>query len=346
VVSFTQIQERDRVRLRQQKYPILRDVAGVPLHPKLRDRLDYEAASFPDLTRVSLQDGRRIVREMVVETDRLTSSPPPMETVEEHSIPPPDHHVRIRRYAPKGASSPGPLLLYLHGGGWVFGDLDTHDSLCREIAARSGVVVASLDYRRSHEAKFPAALEDARAAVQWLRTPEVARRLGVRHDQIVVGGDSAGGNMAAVLAGSDSVPRGPPLIGQILICPVTAYFPKTPSYTAYGAGYGLESGFISWMWEQYLDSPRQGEDPHVAPLRIPDLSHAPRALVITAEYDLLRDEGEQYADRLREAGVPTQSTRYDGVIHGFQDYRGLVQEGWDAIEEIAQTLRRWTARSP
>jgi acetyl esterase/lipase len=313
----------------------------VPLHPKLRQRIDYEAASFPDLTQLPIPEGRNVVRAMSLETDRLAGAPGSLSAVEDHSIPSRGARLRVRLFFPLNGPRPAPVLVYLHGGGWVFGDLDTHDTVCREIAARSRAVVASVDYRRSPEAKFPAAIEDAYAAVQWLHDGETARRFGLRPDQIAIGGDSAGGNMAAVVAVLARDRGGPRLAGQLLICPVTAYFPNTPSYAANGVGFGLDASFMPWMWEQYLTSPAEGQDPRVAPLRTPDLSRLPPALVITAEYDLLRDEGEQYADRLREAGVPTQATRYAGMIHGFLDYRGIVREGWEALEEIATTVRRW-----
>ena len=313
----------------------------MPLHPKLRERIDHEAAAFPDLTRIPVAEGRRVVREMVVETDRLAGTPPRLDRVEDHAMALPGRRVGLRFYFPKASRSPSPVLVYLHGGGWVFGDLETHDSVCRELAARSRSVVASVAYRRSPEEKFPAALEDGYDAFRWLTDPTTAQRFDLRPDRIAVGGDSAGGNMSAVLAVQARDRSGPALVGQILICPVTAYLPTTPSYSANGTGFGLEAAFMPWMWEQYLSSPRQGHDPRVAPLLTADLSGVAPALVITAEYDLLRDEGEQYAERLLQAGVPTQCTRYRGMVHGFLDYRGIAQEGWDAIEQIAQTLRRW-----
>jgi acetyl esterase len=313
----------------------------VPLHPKLRERIDYEAKAFPDLTTVPVPEGREVVRAMARETDELASPPPALDRVESHSIPLPSYKLPVRLYFPSQLPPSSPVLCYLHGGGWIFGDLDTHDHLCREIAARSRLVVASVDYRRSPENKFPVGLEDSYAALQWLSDPRISQRFGFRPDQIAVGGDSAGGNMAAVLGVLARDRHGPPLAGQVLICPVTAYFPNTPSYAAYGAGFGLDDAFLTWMWGQYLSSARQGQDPRVAPLRTSDLSRVPPALVITAEYDPLRDEGEQFAERLRQSGIPTQATRYNGMMHGFLDYRGIVQEGRDAIEEIATTLHRW-----
>ncbi|HLY76542.1 MAG TPA: alpha/beta hydrolase [Thermoplasmata archaeon] len=278
---------------------------------------------------------------MSTETDRLAGPPPALDRVEDHSIPAPGHRLGARLYFPRGAPSPSPVLLYLHGGGWVFGDLETHDSVCREIAARSRCVLASLDYRRSPEDRFPAAIEDGYATLQWLADGDTARRFDLRADRIAIGGDSAGGNMAGVLAVLSRQRRGPALAGQILICPVTAYVGDTPSYSSNATGFGLEASFMPWMWGQYLSSPQEGQDYRVALLRTPDLTHVPPALVITAEYDLLRDEGEQLVERLRAAAVPVHATRYRGMVHGFLDYRGLVQEGWDAIDEIARTLRRW-----
>lgn len=313
----------------------------MPLHPKLRERIDHEASSFPDVTQLPVPEGRDVVRAIARETDRLAGPPPPLARVEDHAVPAGDRMVKVRLYFPLNATLPSPVLAYLHGGGWVFGDLETHDSLCREISARSGAVVAAVDYRRSPESKFPAALDDGRAVLRWLGDPATARRFGLRPDAIGVGGDSAGGTMATVLARQVAADGGPALVGQLLLCPVTDYLPDTPSYRANAVGYGLDASFMPWMWERYLSSPREGRDPRVAPLLAPDLRGLPPAFVVTAEYDILRDEGEQYADRLRAAGVPTWATRYDGMVHGFQDYRGIIAEGWKLLDEVAGRLREW-----
>lgn len=313
----------------------------MPLHPKLRERIDYEASSFPDITKIPVPEGRDVVRAIVRETDRLAGPPPRLARIEDHSIPTGGERVKVRLYFPVDAPDPAPVLAYLHGGGWVFGDLETHDSLCREIASRSRAVVTAIDYRRSPESKFPAALEDGRAVLRWLADPETARRFGLRPNAVAIGGDSAGGTMATVLARQVSAEAGPALAGQLLLCPVTAYFPATPSYAANAVGCGLDASFMPWMWKQYLSSPREGQDSRVAPLGAPDLARLPPALVVTAEYDILRDEGEQYAARLRAAGVPTRASRYAGMVHGFQDYRGIVREGWDLLEEVARCLKEW-----
>lgn len=318
----------------------------MPLHPKLRERLDYEESAFPELTRVPVDEGRRIVREMAIETDRLAGPPPALARVEDHSIPLPGRTIGVRLYFPSGSPVPSPVVAFFHGGGWVFGDLETHDAICREIAARSRSVVASVAYRRSPENKFPDPLDDCTGVVRWLADPATVRRFELRSDQIAVTGTSAGGNMAAVLAAQWRATDGPRLVGQILVYPVTGYFPDTPSYRENARGFGLEAEFITWMWEQYLRSPSDGHDTRVVPLRQTHLSGLPPALVLTAEYDLLRDEAEEYARRLSDAGVRTRISRYQGMVHGFLDYRGIVQEGWDALDEIAGALRQWFGTGP
>ena len=313
----------------------------MPLHPKLRERIDYEESAYPDITQVPVEEGRRIVREIATETDRLAGLPPPLERVEDHSVLLPGHVVGVRLYFPSGGRVPAPVVAFLHGGGWVFGDVETHDSMCREIAARSQSVVASVAYRRSPENKFPDALDDCNGVIRWLADPTTAKRFGLRSESIAVAGTSAGGNMAAVLASQSRAPGSPRLVGQILIYPVTAHFPETASYRDNAHGFGLEAEFMAWMWEQYLRSPEDGADARVAPLREVNLARSPPAHVLTAEYDLLRDEGEEYARRLDRAGVHTRISRYQGMIHGFLDYRGIVKEGWDALSDIADTLRYW-----
>lgn len=330
----------------RQDYPPAALRASVPLDPKLRERIDYELATYPLSGTPSIPDGRRIEKVLAAETDRLAGAPPPLERVEDHSVPLPGRHLPIRFYYPRGLASTAPVFLFLHGGGWVFGSIETHDTQCREIAARSGVVVAALEYRLAPEHKFPDAVEDSYGTLRWLADPSVAERFGLRPDAIAVGGTSAGGNLAAVAAILARDGGGPRLSGQALIYPVTAHDPDTPSYRENAHGYGLEVEFMPWMWAQYLSAPEQGQDPRVAPLRTPDLQGVAPALVITAEYDLLRDEAEQFADRLREAGVPTRSTRYLGMVHGFIDYRGLCHEGWDALDEIAGCLRQWVRTAP
>lgn len=320
--------------------PEAEPLESAELPTPLRERLDDEATRFPDLTVVPVAEARQAVREMYRETDRLAGAAAAVSQLRNTGIPAGDHRVPARVYTPVNGTEPLPVVLYFHGGGWVYGDLDTHDSVCREIADRAEAVVVSVAYRRSPEAKFPAALEDAFAALVWVNDPETVHRLSIDPARVVAAGDSVGGNLAAALALRARDRGGPPIAGQVLLCPVLAKDPGTPSYEENASGYGLEPRFMGWMWEQYLARPEDAADPFVAPLRAPDLRGLPPALVVSAEYDILRDEAEQYAERLAEAGVAVDSTRYPGMVHGFIDYRGLVEEGWGALDEIGSWLRR------
>ncbi|MCI4354184.1 MAG: alpha/beta hydrolase, partial [Thermoplasmata archaeon] len=314
------------------------------LNPKLLDQLRHEATDFPNLLEIPVEEGRTIVRRMVRETDDLAGGAPAVAMLKTSSFALPDHRVPVRVYLPTNGEAPFPVVVYFHGGGWVFGDVDTHDSVCREIANRSECAVVSVGYRRAPEHKFPDPLEDCYGAVQWVADLGTAARLQTDPGRIAVAGDSAGGNMAAVVCLLARERGGPTISGQVLICPVTAHDPDTPSYRENATGFGFEVSFMPWMWAQYLRGPEDASDPHVAPVRARDLSHLPSALVVTAECDLLRDEGEEYGERLRAAGVAAQVTRYPGMPHGFIDYRGLVDEGWDALDEIGEWLRRLFGR--
>ncbi len=318
---------------------------GSGLDPRLADQLRHESEDFPNLLELPVDEGRQIVRRIVRETDDLAGGPAAVAMLKTSSFALPDHRVPVRVYLPTNGEAPFPVVVYLHGGGWVFGDVDTHDSVCREVANRSECAVVSVGYRRSPENKFPDALEDCYGAVQWLADAGTAARLQTDPGKIAVAGDSAGGNMAAVVCLLARERSGPPISAQVLICPVTAHEPDTPSYRENATGNGLEAAFMPWMWAQYLRTPEDANDPHVAPLRARDLSRLPPALVITAECDLLRDEGEEYGERLRAAGVDAQVTRYPRMPHGFLDYRGLVDEGWDALDEIGEWLQRVFGRS-
>lgn len=316
------------------------------LHPKLEERLVDEAARFPDLTAVPVDEAREVVRDLAVETDRLAGGAPSVALVRDTSFRAGDHRVRVRVYSPPEAESTPPVVAYFHGGGWVFGDLDTHDSICREIANRALASVVAVDYRRSPEHRFPAAYDDCLAAVRWLAGEPVATRLGFDPTRIALAGDSAGGNLAVGVARALRSPEGPRPAAMVLICPVVDHLPDLPSYSEFATGFGLEGTFLPWMWTQYLRSPEDVADPRVTPARATDLAGLPRTLMQTAECDLLRDEGERFGESLRSSGVEVTVTRYPGMIHGFLDYRGLVEEGWKALEEIGGFLRSALARPP
>lgn len=253
----------------------------------------------------------------------------------------PGGSLALRIYTPVG-QGPFPLMVFFHGSGFVVCSLDTHDGMCRNLCAGSGCVVVSVDYRLAPEHKFPAAPDDCLAATRWAAAN--ASALGADPGRIIVAGDSAGGNLAAVTALRIRDEGGPRLLGQLLIYPVTDYFePGTPSMTENAEGYGLTRAGMIWFWNHYLPSPADGANPLASPLRAKDLSRLPPALVITAEYDPLRDEGEYYADRLRQAGVPTEMKRWDGVNHGFFFWPGVVDRSTAAIDEACAWARRLTA---
>jgi acetyl esterase len=223
--------------------------------------------------------------------------------------------LRARLYRP--ALAPAPLIVFFHGGGFVFGSVDSHyDGFCRALCGESRCAVLSLDYRLAPEHPFPAATEDGRDAVRWAAAQ--AERLGADPARILVAGGSAGGNLAAVTALRLRDEGGPRLAGQVLIYPVADFHtPPTASYLDFAEGHHLTRADMVWFWDQYLRDPADASHPYAAPLKAPDLSRLPPAFVLTAEYDPLRDEGEAYATRLAQAGVPVTHRREAGMIHGF-----------------------------
>jgi acetyl esterase len=264
-------------------------------------------------------------------------------SVADRNIPGPGGDLPVRIYVPAGASAPAggaglPVLVWLHGGGWVIGDLETADGTVRAMANGAGVVVVSVDYRLAPENPFPAAVDDAVAAVRWVA--DNAAELGVDPARLAVGGDSAGGNLAAVVA-QQLRDGGPAVAFQLLVYPVTDANITTPSYDENAVGYFLEKETMEWFRGHYLgDGDR--DDPRISPLVAADdaLVGLPSALVITAEYDPLRDEGEAYGERLRSAGVEVTVTRYDGVIHGFFSMRDMLPDGAAAVGQAVDALRK------
>ncbi len=249
--------------------------------------------------------------------------------------------LRARLYADQPAdAAPLPVLLYLHGGGFVIGDLDSHDSLCRQLALRSGGAVVALDYRLAPEHRFPTAVDDAWAAMAWLAVNGAAH--GLDATRLAVGGDSAGGTLCAACA-LHARDTGLPLSLQLLITPGTTSYADTPSHTTYGSGYVLESVAIDWFFDQYIDRPMRG-DWRFAPLNADDLSGVAPACVILAECDPLVDEGVAYADRLRAAGVPVELELYRGVTHDFIKMGRVVKEASLAHAVAADALTRAWAR--
>lgn len=237
--------------------------------------------------------------------------------VEELTIPGPGGALPARLYRPTQRPAPVPMVVFFHGGGFVFGSIDSHyDGFCRALSGEAGAVVLSVDYRLAPDHKFPAATDDCRATVLW--AAEHAATVGADATRLFVAGGSAGGNLAAVTALRLRDEGGPALAGQILIYPVTDFHtPATPSYLAFAEGHHLTRADMVWFWDQYLADPADAANPYAAPLRAEDFSRLPPCFVVTAECDPLRDEGERYAAGLVGAGVPVTFRREEGMIHGF-----------------------------
>ena len=230
-----------------------------------------------------------------------------------------------------------PVFVYLHGGGWITGRIDSYDPICRVFAARSPAVVVSVDYRLAPEHRFPIAADDAWAATRWAAAN--AAEIGGDPERIVVAGDSAGGNLAAVVA-LRARDAGLPLALQILIYPAVDADLDSSGFERLGEGLNLTRAKMQWFWDLYLDG-ADGGDPQASPLRAADMSGLAPALIMTAEYDPLVDEAEAYAGRLEAAGVPVTMTRYDGEVHGFMDLRVLCREESDrATDQITTAVRR------
>jgi acetyl esterase len=305
------------------------------LYPEVRALLEAnEAEGAPAMETLSPAEARQAVIDAL---KAVAGQSEEIGRVEDFRIPHPEHPIPIRIFTPTG-DGPFPSLVYFHGGGWVVCDLDTHDAVCRAIARRAGAVVVAVDYRLSPEYKFPAAVEDCYTATEWVAAN--AASLAVDPRRIAVGGDSAGGNLSAVMCLKSRDEGGPMLALQVLVYPVTnlASF-DTPSYREFAEGYYLTRAEMEWFRGHYLARTEDAQSPYASPLLAPDLRGLPPALVITAECDTLRDEGEAYAKRLAEAGVEVACTRYGGMIHPFFSLGGAFSQGRRAIEQVAAAVR-------
>ena len=300
----------------------------MPVDSQVKAFLD-EFAKVPPLHTLTLDAARSIT----------FPSPPALavERVEDLLVRSPDgHDIPVRFYRPQCATSL-PLVVFFHGGGWVLGTLDSYDSLCRQIAVQGACAVLSVDYRLAPEHKFPAAPDDALAATRWAGAN--AELLAVDGRRIAVAGDSAGGNLAAVTCVRLRDEGGPRLVGQLLIYPVVRHFlPATGSMVTNGSGYLLDVAAMEWFTGHYLSRESDQTHPHFAVALTPDLSNLPPALVITAEYDPLLDEGEDYAERLQAAGNRADRLRFNGMIHGFFGMAG-IDRGSEAVDRATAWLR-------
>lgn len=277
----------------------------------------------------------------IAELREMTNMPPTgmpaVGKVENRTLELNEVHIPVRIYYP-GTPGPHRLMVYFHGGGWVICNLDTHDGTCRSLCNETDSVVVSVDYRLSPEAKFPQPLEDCYHATQW--AVENAASLNADASKLIVAGDSAGGNLSAAvtLMARDRAKNGdlaPAIACHVAIYPVTHHNFGTESYSQNATGLYLESDTMRWFWEQYLSNDADGQHVYASPL-LADLAGLPPTLVITAEYDPLRDEGEAFAEKLKAAGVETELIRYDGQIHGFIGMADMIDDGAAALKAIGQ----------
>lgn len=305
----------------------------MPLDPQVLPVIELMNESMAGLSSTEVMEISTI-RE--VQLIAPAGDPTPVGKVDDRRIPGPDAEIPLRIYTPEGSGA-FPLVVFYHGGGFVLGSLETHDELCRAICRGSGAVVVSVDYRLAPENKYPAAPDDCYAALQWCA--DNAATLDADPERIAVAGDSAGGNLAAVTALRARDLGGPLLRHQLLIYPVTDCRFDTPSYDQNAHGFFLTRDAMQWFWSHYLASMDQAEEPYACPQRTPDLSGLPSATVITAEYDPLRDEGEEYARRLQQAGNGVSLRRYDGMIHGFVSMADMFDAGRAAQQQIVEELR-------
>lgn len=297
----------------------------MPLHPPAQAFIELHIASGAQpIDQVSVEEARRGFAEMTA----AAPAGDPVGGVEDTCIPIPGYEIPVRVYTPEG-EGPFPVLVNFHGGGWVVGDLDADDFQCRTIVNAAQCVVVSVDYRLAPEHKFPVPAEDAYQAVRWVAGNNV--RLGGDGRPMAVGGTSAGANLAAVVALMARDRGGPSIACQALSVPVTDCSFDTESYLENGEDYILTRAEMQCFWEYYLNTADEGAHPYASPLQAPDLSGLPPALIQTAQYDPLRDEGRAYADRLSVAGVPVVYRCYEGMIH--------MVLGPQATDDLASYLR-------
>ena len=306
------------------------------LDPQAQSLLNrVAAAGRPTLDTLSATAARQAYRE-----SRVPLQPPPPEVAatQDRDVPGPHGPIAIRIYRPLGSSATAvlPALMYFHGGGFTVGDISTHDTVCRMLANAAGCVVISVDYRMGPEHKFPKAVDDCVAATGWVAAN--AESLRIDANRIAVGGDSAGGNLAAVTTLIARDAGGPKIAFQLLIYPTTTFRHDTPSTTELATGHMLTFSLMKYFRTAYLNGPQDQTDWRASPLLAPDLSRLPPALIITAGYDPIRDEGKAYAEKLKAAGVRVTHTCYHGMIHGFITMGKVLDAANAAIAESAAVL--------
>jgi acetyl esterase len=305
----------------------------VSLDAELAKVLPALNAYFPRVETMTGQQLRTVIRERAVPPPRLA----PVRAVADRTVPSSAGDIAVRIYWPERTSGPIPVVVFAHGGGFVFCDLDSHDELCRAMTDGIGAVVVSVDYRLAPESPWPAAAEDVYAVADW--ATQQAAALGADPGQLLVAGDSAGGNLAAVTALMARDRDWPAIAGQVLIYPVIAADFETPSYQRFGVGYYNTAAAMAWYWDQYVPALPDRGHPYASPLRA-RLTGLPPAVVITAGCDPLCSEGDDYAKALVAAGVPTTHRDYEGAIHGFITMASLDictrarEQAWDDVSAL------------
>ena len=300
------------------------------LDPQIRKVLDdVEAAGLPPVQELTPEEVRA---NLAASFAKLFGPADEVHSVEDADA----DGVPVRIYRPVETDKPSTALVYFHGGGFVAGSVEVYDPLARAFAKRAGCVVISVDYRLAPEHPYPAALEDAWTATKWVTSN--AEKLGLDELKIGVGGDSAGGTLAALCA-RRARDHGIAMAAQLLLYPITNHDLNTPSYSLYSEGYLLTRAAMNWYWTQYLGEDGDGsENPEVSPAAERDLRRLPRAIVVTAEADVLRDEAESYAQRLFLATVETEGYRYDGMVHGLPAHARGRRPANQALDEISESL--------
>jgi acetyl esterase len=307
----------------------------MPLDPQAQKLLELARnAGLPPISQVPITEARARMAKALT----YAGEPEPLANVEDLSIAGPGGPMALRHYRPS-LGNELPCVVFFHGGGWVLNDLNTHDHLCRALANQSGCAIIAVDYRLAPEHPYPAAVDDVWAATNWVSAN--ARQIGVDPNRLAVAGDSSGATLAAIVSRIACEASGPKLICQALIYPVMDHWTSdTNSYREAGVGFSLSRELMIWFWENYLPTSANLSDPNICPLRATQFQGLPVTLVLTAEFDPLRDEGEEYARRLSESGTPVTCSRYQGMMHGFVIQYGVLDKGRLGLTEISAFLRQ------
>jgi acetyl esterase len=330
-----------RAQLRLSRKPAVQ-LDGLTLDPQIQMSLAMmERQNLPGIETLPVDVARQVVHVQAV----MSGGPElPVGSVRDIQIDGAEGPIGARYYTPDEPGGPHPLLVYYHGGGFVICDLDTHDAFCRLLCKHAGANVLSVDYRMAPEHPFPAPVEDARAALRWAY--EHVGELGADPERIGVAGDSAGGNLATVVCQLAAHDGGPAPVFQLLVYPVTDMTASRPSRELFGEGFFLTQSEMDWFSEHYVESVNADPtDPRLSPLLADDLSGQPPAFIVTAGFDPLRDEGEEYAQALRAAGVPVALRRFSGLIHAFINWTGVSPVSRDAVIELAGATRAMLSTS-